>query len=669
MAIGRISGPMLFNNLERQGVDLAFQSNLLYLDVNNLRVGVQNASPNYVLDTPGNVKLANIIIQGSALSSNTGVMFFGSNANISVNGGLANHVLATDGSGNLRWVDVAEVSGNVSLIGNAIPLGSNSSGKLVSNAVSLTTSTSVTNGIAQLNEILGKLVPPAPPTFPGASTLSLSTSTSSGRMTNFVQTDNSGWGNLSVAAGTSMSATRVSTYAAGTITNVGPGDSGVVTAYRNGAIVGTVTLTTGSQNGTYSNLVISADQDYSVVTGDAGGFWESFTAALSGNTVPAGWNRANIVHSAGNATNTITWYYDSATPGTPAFSNVSISVLSNSSSYSSTVPHFNASTVFRIKGNVTRLSGDTYPSSVTSGSSTLVSTSAGGAFSTPTVITYTNAAVTVPLERNLYVSSGSAYFETNVATTTGFGSSSSGPSLSVNNNYATGSSGAVIVSGTPIILYKTGTSNQIEETSMTIAGSVGSGSGNPYRIINPGSTDNPTYSASASAFNSTSSTLQTYDATVVASVLKHDQTNYSTGYLPIGPNLSSGRSGSQYFTFAFVRTAVSKFDVRYTGTIAGLWIALPGSTIDTTSTLNGWIDMGTAYAGSGVPGAGVGGNGSNGCALGGVAVFNSAQTNKSVTCTFGTVSSSSTATNEIYVRVKLTSGQTVSALSIQAASN
>jgi hypothetical protein len=79
--------------------------------------------------------------------------------------------------------------------------------------------------------------------------------------------------------------------------------------------------------------------------------------------------------------------------------------------------------------------------------------------------------------------------------------------------------------------------------------------------------------------------------------------------------------------------------------------------------------MGTAYAGSGVPGAGAGGNGSNGCALGGVAVFNSAQTNKSVTCTFGTVSSSSTATNEIYVRVKLTSGQTVSALSIQAASN
>ena len=177
------------------------------------------------------------------------------------------------------------------------------------------------------------------------------------------------------------------------------------------------------------------------------------------------------------------------------------------------------------------------------------------------------------------------------------------------------------------------------------------------------------FANAASAFNSQTSTLQTYDATVVAAVLKHDQTDYSTGYWPVGPDLSSGRSGAQYFTFKFVRSAVSKFDIKYTGTIAGLWVGLPGSAFGTTSTLNGWLDMGTPYAGSGVPGAGTGGNGSNGCALSGVAVFNSAQTNKSVTCTFGTVSSSSTATSEIYVRVKLTSGQTVTALSIEAATH
>jgi hypothetical protein len=209
----------------------------------------------------------------------------------------------------------------------------------------------------------------------------------------------------------------------------------------------------------------------------------------------------------------------------------------------------------------------------------------------------------------------------------------------------------------------------MEETAVTFGSTVGTGSGSASRIINPGSADNPAYTANTTVFNSQTSTLEVYDATIVAAVLKHDQTNYSTGYLPVGPNLSSGRSGAQYFTFRFVRTSVSKFNIKFTGTIAGLWVALPGSGIDTSSTLNGWLTMSTAYAGAGQPGAGTGGNGSNGCALGGVVTLNSAVTNHSKTCTFGTASSSSTATNEIYVRIKLTSGQTVSALSLETASN
>ena len=209
----------------------------------------------------------------------------------------------------------------------------------------------------------------------------------------------------------------------------------------------------------------------------------------------------------------------------------------------------------------------------------------------------------------------------------------------------------------------------MEETTITFSSTVGTGSGLAARIINPGTTDTPTFTASASLFDSQSSTLTANDATIVAATLKHDQTNYSTTYLPVGPNLSTGRTGSQYFTFRFVRTSVSKFDIQFTGTIAGLFVALPGSTIDTSSTLNGWLDMSTAYAGSGVPGAGSGGNGSNGCAVGGVVTLNSAVTAHRKTCTFGTLSSSSTATNEIYVRIKLTSGQTVSALTLQTASN
>jgi hypothetical protein len=45
MAIGRITGQMLSANLARSGTDLAFETNLLVLDVTNSRVGVGTASP------------------------------------------------------------------------------------------------------------------------------------------------------------------------------------------------------------------------------------------------------------------------------------------------------------------------------------------------------------------------------------------------------------------------------------------------------------------------------------------------------------------------------------------------------------------------------------------------------------------------------------------------
>ena len=100
-----------------------------------------------------------------------------------------------------------------------------------------------------------------------------------------------------------------------------------------------------------------------------------------------------------------------------------------------------------------------------------------------------------------------------------------------------------------------------------------------------------------------------------------------------------------------------------------MWVALPGSAIDTTAAPNnGWLDMSIAAITSGVPGTGTGGNGSAGCALGGTVTLNS-QGTQSKTCTFGTVSSSSSATNEIYVRIKLTSGQGITALAILGASN
>ena len=53
MAIGRISGQMLKANLQRSGVDLAFETNLLVLDVTNSFVGIGTATPSRQLHISG----------------------------------------------------------------------------------------------------------------------------------------------------------------------------------------------------------------------------------------------------------------------------------------------------------------------------------------------------------------------------------------------------------------------------------------------------------------------------------------------------------------------------------------------------------------------------------------------------------------------------------------
>jgi hypothetical protein len=66
MAVGRISGPLLKDNLLRNGVNLAFETNLLYLDVVNSRVGINTANPAYDLDVNGTTRTTNLYASNSA---------------------------------------------------------------------------------------------------------------------------------------------------------------------------------------------------------------------------------------------------------------------------------------------------------------------------------------------------------------------------------------------------------------------------------------------------------------------------------------------------------------------------------------------------------------------------------------------------------------------------
>lgn len=88
MAIGRISGPMLKADLLREGVDLAFETDLLYLDVNNNRIGINKTNPEFDLDVAGTVRvpsieitsianIGNITISGNTIDSNIDVLELG----------------------------------------------------------------------------------------------------------------------------------------------------------------------------------------------------------------------------------------------------------------------------------------------------------------------------------------------------------------------------------------------------------------------------------------------------------------------------------------------------------------------------------------------------------------------------------------------------------------
>jgi len=714
MAISRIAGQMLNTNLQRDGVNLSV-SNLanstpvLYLDIGNSRVGVNTATPTAAMQVIGNIAANNISIIGNISSNNNAVtsnvttgniltdgyyfangisIFSGaySNANVANylptyfgNVGVGNITSNTNANialvpGGTGIVTIANVNGGAT----GIQLGSNSSGQFISNALTLTTATTVTNGIAQLNQVLGKLIPPTPPNFPNSVALAITTATSSARMcSGFTQPDNTTTGNKAVAAGTVVTAVRGSTYTTNTISNTGPGDSGTLAVYLNSVDAGNVTFNTAATptgNGTHGNLIITNNYDYhSANSSIAAGFWYVFTSYATG-TVASGWNEAYLIDSAAGNTNTPTWYYDSSTAAAPVFSTATFAVASANLTYSSTIPHYNTGTTFNLGFNVNRLSGNMYPNN---GNLLTNSTAAGGAFNAPSTISYSSANVTVPLAQNLYVSSGNATANTTAGIKSGFGNSSGGPTATVTNSY--NSTTNTFTPGATV-LYKTGNSTAVDEGNVVVGSTIGSGPGNGYRIVNPGTGNTPVFTGSEAAFNSQTGPFYTYDAVVVGSgsqgVLKFDQTNYATGYLPAGPNLTT-QGSTQWFTFKFVRTSTSKFDIQITGTVGGVWVALPGSVFDTasggvgpTSSLSGWLNMSLPYGGAGRPGAnsGVGGNGSNGCALGGIIPINTA-INGSYTCTFGTVSSTSTATHEIYVRIRLTSGQSVTALTLQTASN
>ena len=157
MAIGKITGTMLQANLERQGINISIDS-AAYFDVTNYRLGVNNNNPQYTLDITGNAHLGNLYILGNTITTDPGTKLnLGSISNIQISGGSANYVIYTDGAGNLTFGNLDTLSGVEGFTANYITLGSNTQGALVSNAASLTVTSTVTDSIALINQVLGNI--------------------------------------------------------------------------------------------------------------------------------------------------------------------------------------------------------------------------------------------------------------------------------------------------------------------------------------------------------------------------------------------------------------------------------------------------------------------------------------------------------------------------------
>jgi len=233
---------------------------------------------------------------------------------------------------------------------------------------------------------------------------------------------------------------------------------------------------------------------------------------------------------------------------------------------------------------------------------------------------------------------------------------------------------------TNIQLYTNTLLSMDDEAGIPISDSLGNGSTHTddgVRITGFGTaSDTPSFTGSTNYYTSNAwsgavTVAGTQEAICRFGTLQHYTTDLSSGYLPAGPDLSTGRSGAQYFTFAFRRTPAANFKFKFSGKLSGVWIAAPGSAIDSASGLNGWIDATDTYAGSGVPGSntGAGGNGSNGCANtpGDRVTTGSTVSNESSTLTLGSENMANTTGNTILVRIKLVSGDSITALEIEDA--
>lgn len=515
-------------------------------------------------------------------------------------------------------------------------------------------------------------------------------------------TDNSDTNPLSAGASLNTSTARryaiTGTVDSTTASNAYNGLSGTVSVVINGTVDGSQSFSTAlNENGSNNALVITDQRDaHDTISSSTypTGFYQTFDARiakqLSGLTV--GVNDARIEHSETGNTNYITIVKDDVTT-VPTVDLTSATLTENNSGtyrYISGIPYYNSGSptltlsgvaiynwigqAYRDTNNVFEIAnGTNYESRSQSTVSTQYKNYSQLEGSTP----YLTGGIP-DADTGKTASTPYAIGDQTISLTSSSVATIETLKFRISNVNGTSSYNELL--GTKVQVH-TSNPTGVSETAIPVANSLGNGN-----ITNDGvrisdflsaTTDTPAINGSTnyytnSPFSGSVSVSGTREATIRWGLLQHFTTNLSSGYLPAGPD-RSGDTGTQYFTFAFQRQVVANFDISINSStgISGMWIAAPGTGIDSASGLNGWLDTSTQYAGVGVPGSNTsgGGNGSDGCASTGADVVPTGSSlNSSYTMTLGSENMSNATGNVVLVRIALSSGQSINSISIGEAS-
>lgn len=497
--------------------------------------------------------------------------------------------------------------------------------------------------------------------------------------------------NRTISTSGDIASTAISTFAH-------DAGSGTLSAVVNGSADGSIVMDGTSKVGRYTSLDVTGHSDFNLL--DSSGSSTTFAlshihpslffgfkarALKSAAAVNPGLNSFELDHSSTGTTNTVEFVKDNITAAPTISSGTLTQNVAGGFRYISGIPYYNSgSPSLNLSGvTISNFTGKAYrdtnqPVQVNSGTNFESTTANAIGFTT-----YTYAQVDgsttfltggIP-NQDTGVSSAYAIGTLTVPITTS--SVRTVEQLRVRAINCNGNGAYHNLTGTKVQVH-TAAQSGVHEISTSVSNSLGATfADNAIRIFDfsAATINTPSYSGSTNFYTNSVYTeandpgvAGTKEAAIRIGVLKHDVTNYSTGFLPVGPN-RSGDTGTQYATFAFRRTAVSSFTLNLispTG-ILGAFIALPGATTDNSSSLNGWLDCAVQYNGSGVPGQnlGAGGNGSNGVAsTGGDRILSNSSLNGAFTMNLGTENMTNSTGNVCLVRFALTSGQSITSFSI-----